>query len=179
MPASSAARRYAQAAFDIAKERNTLAVWDIDLRIVRETLEADPMLGRVLENPETSQSEREQIVARLFGSSLTPLAYNLVKLLLLHRRLMIAPQIQEAFEEMYLEDQGVAFADVTTAIPLTADEETRVADSLARLTGKTIRLRTHVDPEILGGILARVGDQLIDGTVTSQLRQLRNRLAAV
>ncbi len=92
---------------------------------------------------------------------------------------MLAPQIQEAFEELYLEAQGIAYADVTTAIPLTADEETNVVASLSKLTGKQVKLRTHVDPEIIGGILARVGDQLIDGTVTTQLRQLRNRLAAV
>jgi F-type H+-transporting ATPase subunit delta len=80
---------------------------------------------------------------------------------------------------MYLAAQGVAFADVTTAVPLSPVEEARVAESLTRITGKTIRLRTHVDPDIIGGILARVGDQLIDGTVTTQLRQLKSRLAAV
>jgi F-type H+-transporting ATPase subunit delta len=179
MPANAAARRYAQAVFDIGKEHNTLTVWDVDLRIVRETIEADPSLMRVLGNPETSPAEQQQLVKRLFSTSLTPVAYNFVRLLLRNRRLTLAPQIQEAFDDMYLAEQGVAYADVTTAITLSADEEARVAASLTRFTGKTIKLRTHVDPEIIGGILARVGDQLIDGTVTSQLRQLKNRLDAV
>jgi F-type H+-transporting ATPase subunit delta len=179
MPANAAARRYAQAVFDIGKEQNTLTVWDVDLRIVRETLEADPSLMRVFANPETSPAEQQRLVERLFSSSLTPTAYNFVRLLLRNHRLPLAPGVQEAFDEMYLAEQGIAYADVTTAIPLTADEEARVAASLTRFTGKTIKLRTHVDPEIIGGILARVGDQLIDGTVTSQLRQLKNRLAAV
>ncbi len=179
MPANAAARRYAQAVFDIGKEQNTLTVWDVDLRIVRETLQADPSLMRVLENPESSLAERQRLVERLFSSSLTPTAYNFVRLLLRNHRLPLAPQVQEAFDEMYLAEQGIAYADVTTAIPLSADEEARVAASLTRFTGKTIKLRAHVDPEIIGGILARVGDQLIDGTVTSQLRQLKNRLDAV
>ncbi|MHB8645895.1 MAG: F0F1 ATP synthase subunit delta [Thermomicrobiales bacterium] len=179
MPANAAARRYAQAVFDIGKERNTLAVWDVDLRIIRETLTADPALMRAFANPETSLAERQRLVERLFASSLMPAAYNFVRLLLRNHRLILAPQVQEAFDEMYLAEQGIAYADVTTAVPLSADEEARVAASLTRFTGKTIKLRTHVDPEIIGGILARVGDQLIDGTVTSQLRQLKNRLAAV
>lgn len=179
MPANAAARRYAQAVFDIGKEQNTLTVWDVDLRIIRETLEADPSLMRVLGNPETSLAERERLVDRLFSSSLSPLAYKFIRLLARNHRLMLAPQVQEAFDEMYLAEQGIAYADVTTAIPLDPAEEARVAESLTRFTGKTIKLRTHVDPDIIGGILARVGDQLIDGTVTSQLRQLKNRLAAV
>jgi F-type H+-transporting ATPase subunit delta len=179
MPASGAARRYAQAVFDIGMEQRTLPTWDVDLRVIRETLETDPALTRIFENPETSLSEKERLIERLFAPTISPTAYNFLRVLLQHRRLTLAPQVQEAFEEMYLAVQGIAFADVTTAVPLTPDEEARVAESLARITGKTIKLRTHVDPNIIGGILARVGDQLIDGTVTTQLRQLKNRLAAV
>ncbi len=178
LPANAAARRYAQAVFDIGKEQNTLTVWDVDLRIIRENLTADPALMRLLDNPETSPAEQQRLIERLFSLSLSPAAYRFVRLLLRNRRLALAPGVQEAFDEMYLAEQGVAYADVTTAIPLSADEETRVAASLMRFTGKTIKLRTHVDPDIIGGILARVGDQLIDGTVTSQLRQLKTRLDA-
>lgn len=178
MPANAAARRYAQAVFDIGKEHGTLAVWDVDLRIIREILTTDPALMRLLGNPETSPAEQQRLIERLFSSSLSPAAYRFVRLLLRNRRLALAPGVQETFDEMYLAEQGIAYADVTTAIPLSADEETRVAASLMRFTGKTIKLRTHVDPDIIGGILARVGDQLIDGTVTSQLRQLKNRLDA-
>lgn len=179
MPANAAARRYAQAVFDIGKEQNTLTVWDVDLRIIRETLEANPALMRAFENPETTLAERQRLIERLFSASLSPAAYKFIRLLLRNHRLTLAPQIQEAFDEMYLAEQGIAYADVTTAVPLDPEEEARVAESLTRFTGKTIKLRTHVDPDIIGGILARVGDQLIDGTVTSQLRQLKNRLAAV
>ncbi len=178
MPANAAARRYAQAVFDIGKEQNTLTVWDVDLRIVRETLDADPSLMRVLASPETSLVEQQRLVERLFSLSLSPTAYKFIRLLLRNRRLPLAAQVQEAFDEMYLAEQGIVYADVTTAVPLSADEEASVAASLMRFTGKTIKLRTRVDPEIIGGILARVGDQLIDGTVTSQLRQLKNRLDA-
>lgn len=179
MPASAAARRYAQAVFDIGTEQGTLPAWDTDLRVLRETLESSPALIRILENPETVQAEKDRLIERLFADTVSHTAYKFIRLLLHHRRLLLGPQIQEAFEAMYLDAQGIAFADVTTAIPLTPLEEVNVAESLAKITGKTIKLRTHVDPEIIGGILARVGDQLIDGTVTTRLRQLKHRLAAV
>jgi F-type H+-transporting ATPase subunit delta len=179
MPASAAARRYAQAVFDIAAERQAFDTWDADLRVIRETLEADPALLRIFENPETEPAEKERLIERLFARNVSPEAYNFLRVLLKHQRIVLAPQVQEAYEEMYLAAQGVAFADVTTAVPLTPVEEAQVAEALTRITGKTIKLRTHVDTNIIGGILARVGDQLIDGTVTTQLRQLKSRLAAV
>lgn len=176
MPASNAARRYAQAVFDIGKETGTLAQWDLDLAIIHESLDA-PDLLRLLESPETPLDERRNLVNQVF-KGVSPLAHNLLDMLLLRQRIALAPQIQEAFDELYLAEQGIAYADVTTAIPLDPQEETRVIESLTRLTGKSIRLRTKVNPDILGGIIAQVGDQLIDGSVASQLRQLKGRLTA-
>src|SRR5436309_6584180 len=106
MPANAAARRYAQAVFDIAKEQNTLTVWDVDLRIIAETIGADPSVARALDSPESSQAEKQRLVERLFATSLSPTAYKFVQVLLRHRRLMLAPQIQEAYDEMFLEAQG-------------------------------------------------------------------------
>src|SRR5579885_1905103 len=100
MPASAAARRYAQAVFDIGVEQRTLDPWDVALRVIRETLEADPALGQIFENPETEPAEKDRLIERLFASTVSPAAYNFLRVLLKHRRLVLAPQVQEAFEEM-------------------------------------------------------------------------------
>jgi len=178
MPANAAARRYAEAAFDLGREHHSLPQWDADLGIVRETLETDPRLMQLLTNPETPLPDKQRLVGRLFEGRVSPLTRNLLDLLLLRGRIAIAPQVQEAFGDLYLDFQGIAYADVTTAVSLDAAEEVRVVEQLTRLTGKQIRLRTHVDPDILGGFVARVGDQLIDATVATQLRQLKSRLHA-
>ena len=77
-----------------------------------------------------------------------------------------------------LAEQGIVYADVTTAEPLSEAGQTIVQEKLSELIGKQVRLRTKVDPSIIGGIIALVGDQLIDGSVINQLRQLRERLSA-
>lgn len=179
MPANAAARRYAQAVFDIGQENGTLAQWASDLTTIRETLTSDASLMRLLETPQTPLSEKQRVVNRLFEGRVGPLSRNLVDLLLARRRIALAPQIEEGFDELYLAAQGIAYADVVTAVPLDPAEELQVIESLSQLTGKTIRLRATVDPDVLGGVVARVGDQLIDGTVATQLRLLRNRLIAV
>lgn len=179
MPASLAARRYAQAVFDIGQEQGTLEQWASDLRIVRETLTTEPQVMRVLRTPDSPLSEKHQLLNRLFERRIGPLARNLVDLLLNRGRITLAPEVEEAFDELYLASQGVAYANVTTAVPLDAAEERRVGEQLSRITGKTIRIRATVNPDVLGGIVAQVGDQLIDGTVATQLRLLRNRMTAV
>jgi len=176
LPATAVARRYAEAAFDLGREQDTLAAWDADLGIVREILESDPRLMEILTNPERQLAEKQGVVDRLFEGRVSPLARNLLDLLLLRGRIVIAPQIQEAFDQLYLAYQGIAYADVTTAVTLNAVEEVHITEQLTTLTGKQIRIRTHVDPEVLGGFVARVGDQLIDGSVATQLRLLKNRL---
>ncbi len=178
MPVTAASRRYAQAVFDMGKEQGTLATWNLDLGIIRETLLSDPQVMTILASPDVSLVEKRRFTDQMFAGDISQLARNLVELLLGRGRVGILPDVQEAFDELYLAEQGIAFADVTTAVPLDPAEELHIVEMLTKMTGKTIKIRTHVDPEILGGVKAQVGDQLIDGTVKTRLEQLRSRLKA-
>jgi F-type H+-transporting ATPase subunit delta len=84
----------------------------------------------------------------------------------------------ELFQAMVLEAQGIAIADVTTAEPLDEAGQAVVREQLSKMVGRDVQLRLTTDPAIIGGIVARIGDQLIDGSVINQLRRLRTRLAA-
>ncbi|MDQ3044353.1 MAG: ATP synthase F1 subunit delta, partial [Chloroflexota bacterium] len=108
-----------------------------------------------------------------------PETTNLVKLLAQRQRLEMIPDLYRLFQEAVLEERGIAIAEVTTAEPLGLEEQDLVKRQLKQLVGKDIELRMKTDPEIIGGIIARIGDQLIDGSVINQLRQLRARLASV
>jgi F-type H+-transporting ATPase subunit delta len=77
---------------------------------------------------------------------------------------------------MYNREKGIVIADVTTAVPLDEAHRKEVADRLAKITGKTVEIRMHTDPNILGGIITRIGDELLDSSVASQLAQLAERL---
>lgn len=174
--ASVAARRYAQAVVGLAKERSTFDPWQADLDRFREAM-AEPRIARFLASPDVDEAEK----ARLLETALRdaqPETRNLALLLLRRHRLAIVPELVEAFTAARLAEQGIAVAEVTTAEPLSPTDEENVRSQLQSLVGKRIELRPRTDPSIIGGIVARVGDQLIDGSVVGQLSRLRARLVA-
>ena len=90
----------------------------------------------------------------------------------------MAPEMADQFRELALAELGIVVADVTTAGPIDKSTEAAIKQRLSSLVGKQVEIRTHVDESLIGGIIARVGDQLIDGSVSNQLRRLRSRLGA-
>lgn len=174
--ASGAAKRYTQAVFGLAQEKGSFADWQRDLDRLASLIE-DERAGQILGSPNTPEEEKQAVIDAMLADA-QPEARNLATLLLRRGRLEIAPEMSQLFTESVLAERGIAIADVTTAEPLDAAGEAMVRARLKQVIGKEIELRLHVDPAIIGGIVARVGDQLIDGSVTNQLRRLRTRLAA-
>jgi F-type H+-transporting ATPase subunit delta len=107
-----------------------------------------------------------------------PETLNLATLLLDRGRLAIAPEMARLFRDAALAELGIVVAEVTTATPVDKQSEAAIRQRLSSLVGKQVEVRTEVDPSIIGGIVARIGDQLIDGSVSNQLRRLRDRLEA-
>jgi F-type H+-transporting ATPase subunit delta len=105
-----------------------------------------------------------------------PEAKRLTDLLLERRRLASVPEIAEQFQSLLLQEKGIVVADVTTAVPIDAAGQQMIQKQLSELVGKDVELRTQVDPAIIGGMVARIGDNLIDGSVSNQLRRLHERL---
>jgi F-type H+-transporting ATPase subunit delta len=175
MPSGVAARRYAQAVFEMADERGALDQWERDLGRLADAL-GDPAIAAFFASPKTPTAEKLATARRILGPDAQPLVANLTGLLIERGRFGLLPALYAAFHDMVLARRGIAVADVTTAVPLDAQERAIVQQRLRQVVGKDIELRTAVDPGIIGGIIARVGDQLIDGSVTSQLRRLRDQL---
>ena len=101
-----------------------------------------------------------------------------MRLLIAKGRITLLPEVAQQFERLLNQAQNVVVAEVTTAIPLDAAEEARVAQQLSGMTGKEVRIQTRVDPTIQGGLIARIGDRVIDGSVRTRLAMLRRELAA-
>jgi F-type H+-transporting ATPase subunit delta len=99
-------------------------------------------------------------------------------MLLERRRLSSVPEIFEQYQALVLKEKGIVIADVTTAVPLDAAGEAMIGKQLSELVGKDVEVRTQVDPAIIGGMVARIGDNLIDGSVSNQLRRLHERLTS-
>jgi F-type H+-transporting ATPase subunit delta len=174
----TSARRYAEAVFELAAEQDRLDQWSNDLQTIAGfTTEAD--VARLLTSNRVPNSEKERLLSAGIEKSLfSPQAWNLVRLLLSRNKLHLAPAIAQAYQEMADDRRGVAHATVTTAVPLSDGERQAVEQRLQSITGKRIDVTTVVDPAIIGGIVARVGDQLIDGSTRTRLVALKRRLAA-
>jgi F-type H+-transporting ATPase subunit delta len=174
---SGIARRYAEAVFEIAAAHDSFDRWSEELAAIARAQE-QPEIGRLLANPAVGRPAKEGIAAEYLGE-MSPEAGNLVRLLLRKGRFALAPRIAEAYRELLNEHRGIATASVVSAAPLDAAELAAVAKKLSGMTGRTVVVEPSVDPSLLGGIVARVGDQLIDASVRGRLEALKKRLATV
>jgi F-type H+-transporting ATPase subunit delta len=173
---SSSSRRYAEAAFEIASESGAFGAWSGDLRTIADLVERQDVVG-VLRSGRVPLAEKRRLLEAGLRDSVSRLAMNLVLLLLERGRIELARGVQAAFQEKVDERLNVAHATVTTAVPLADDERLAVASKLSSLTGKQVDVTPIVDESIIGGVVARIGDQLIDGSTRTRLQALKRRLA--
>ncbi len=172
----SAPRRYAEAAFEIATRDGSIETWRRDLDSAAAELER-PDLMTVLANPALPLEGRQDVARRVFAGLLTP-ARNLVELLVRRGRIEQMPRVAEEFRRLDDIRQGIIHATATSALPLTDTETRALTARLEQMTGGRIALQTDVDESLLGGLVVRVGDRLIDGSVRGRLERLRNQLAS-
>jgi F-type H+-transporting ATPase subunit delta len=174
----ASARRYAEAVFELAAEGNQLDQWANDLGTIADFVtQAD--VARLLNSTSVPASAKEQLLsAGLQRELFSPLAWNLVRLLLSRQKLHLAPAIAEVYRQMADDRRGVAHATVTTAVPLSADETNAVVQRLTQITGKRVDVEPVVDESIIGGNNARIADQLNDGSTRTKHVALKRRIAA-
>jgi F-type H+-transporting ATPase subunit delta len=170
-----AAKRYAEAAYDIAREQGLGEAWSDALKGLA-ALYGSPEAARFLGNSAVPPAAKQELVRKALAGT-PPEAVNLA-LLLLHRgRTALGPQIAEAYQELLDEAQGVSHATVTSAVPLTDAELAAVREKLTAITGGQVEVTTEVDEAILGGLVVRIGDRLIDGSTRNRLLALKQQLA--
>ena len=169
-----AAKRYAKAAFELARERDELEVWERDLGALANALASPEALAFVASRV---KAEAKEAFLRAAAEEPAPLVWNLVRLLLAKGRLALLPQIAEQFQALLDEHRGIAHAQVLTAVAMSDDERQALGRRLSEMTGKEVLLEVQEEPEILGGLIVRIGDRLIDGSTRSKLVALKRRLA--
>jgi F-type H+-transporting ATPase subunit delta len=174
---TTAARRYAEAAFELASHDGTHDRWSSDLHSAEEMI-ADERVARVVDNLAIPLVEREELLERLLGQRLTPPAFNLVRLLARQRRMDALPAVVAHFDRLLDQSRGIVAATVTSAAPLSPAETEAVGSRVQAMTGKQVRLTTAVDPDLIGGLVVRVGDQWMDASVRGRLERLRDQLVA-
>ena len=173
----TAARRYAEAAFEVAHRDGTVATWRRELDAAGE-IAADETIGRALANPAVPLEQRTEMAKSIFGKSVSKPVLNLIGLMLRRGRIHELPRLAAEFRRLDNARQGITEATAITASPLTQDEIRALTERLEQLTGGRIELEVQEDPSLLGGLVVRVGDRMIDGSVRGRLERLRNQLVS-
>lgn len=176
MTNATVARRYAQALYEEAVRTDAVEGTDADVALIAETLDGSRELVRLFESPVVSQAKKDAVVAALFEERLRPLTLRFLRLLIEKGREDLFPEVVRAYRALRDEQQGIVEAHARTALPLSSDEERALTAALETMTGATVRLRVTRDPELLGGLIVRVGDTVYDGSVRHQLASLRERM---
>jgi F-type H+-transporting ATPase subunit delta len=174
---STAARRYAEAAFEIARRDGTLDRWLDDLRLAADVV-AQPDATRVVDNPAIPFATRREVLGKLLERRVTPRAFNLVLLLAQRGRLSAAPAVAAEFKRLVDIERGVVVARVASAVPLESAEIEAIGVRVREMTGARAEIVTAIDPDLIGGITVRIGDRLIDASVRGRLERLRDRIVA-
>ncbi len=177
MANSTYAKRYSQAAFKIALEEKELNSWQSDLRKIASLVKDDALFA-LLENPEVPFDNKAKVLSERLGD-INPQALKLVSLLMTKGKLGMIGDIADEYQRLvdnYHGIEGAEVAEVTTAIPLEDEDKLRLAQRLTSLLGKPIVLKPKVDSSLIGGVIIRVGDKLIDGSIRSKLLSLKRDL---
>jgi F-type H+-transporting ATPase subunit delta len=168
---SPLARRYARAYFDLAQASGAVDSWRRELHRAVETI-ATQEVKAALDNPRVTLADRVRLAQQLLDGSSVQVR-NLVRLLVERRRTMLLPQLLDAFDGMADAARGVVRTEVTAAVPLDGEMQRRIAGRLAALVGSAPTTQFTLDPSIIGGLVIRIGDRVIDSSVRTQLQQLQ------
>ena len=167
------ASKYATAIFEIAKEENKLDAYDKDLAKVRADVFAIPEAVKFFQNPLVPQQAKKDLLVRAFDKEISATVMNFLMLLVDKKRIGVFNEIYDIFTSLKNKEQGILIADVTSAFPLSKKQQDALIKKLTNLTGRKIKVRTHKDVSILGGLIVKIGDKRIDGSAAGRLRALQ------
>lgn len=169
-------RRYAEALFEVAERSGSVDAWHDEVQRAADVLGAEEV-APLLENPGLPYARRQELVERALAG-VSPGVRNLALLLLQRGRLDALPRVAREFHRLVNARAGISEGTVTSAAPLQPAESDALRRRLEEMTGGRVELSYQVDPALLGGVVVRLGDRLIDGSVRGRLERLRSRLTA-
>ena len=174
---SAVGRRYGRALIGLATQQGKLDVLGRNLAEVRASWEGSEELREVFENPSVSSADRSKVIDAIAGRlSLDPLVKNTLKLLSDRRRMRHLLDVIDAYERLAQERAGTVRAEVITATAMPESYYSQLQKTLEDVTGKKVTLQKSEDPSIIGGVVARVGDMVFDGSIKTRLDELKDEL---
>ena len=175
MPITTSVKRYAQAVFEIALESNKLKEWQSDLGKIAQLMQ-DTEFTSLIENPKLPFELKAKLAREILGKMNT-MTLNLVYLLIAKGQLKNVRQLADEYERLLNDHYGIKTAEVTTAIALDNTEREKLSQHIEAIIGKKVNINIQVNPDILGGFIARIDDSLIDASIRNKLEMLKKSLA--
>ncbi|VAX11033.1 ATP synthase delta chain [hydrothermal vent metagenome] len=174
---STIARPYAQAAFDLAKDKNDLKSWS-EMLALAAMIVSDEQVHRLIGNPEVSKDDLVELILNVAGEGLDTVGRNFIRVLSGNGRLNVLPEIALLYEQHRAEAERYVDAEVISAFPLSDAQQQTLVDSLKNKLGRDVRLTASTDETLIGGAIVRAGDLVIDGSITGHLNKLAQTLIA-
>lgn len=173
------AGRYSAALYEIAAESNKVDQIEEELKAVNVILQENKDLQKVLYHPQITATAKKELLDQLFKGKISELTLNFVELLVDRRRETFFGDIVAEFIAQANVGRNIVAARVTSVVDLKDQEKSAVDQLLARLTGKKVQVSYGTDPSLIGGLLIRIGDKVIDGTIKAKLAALGDRLMKI
>ncbi len=172
------ARNYAETLLELAQRAGDLRGWGDMLDQIADAMESDRRLRVFLESPRVSAQRKNEVMQKAYGAQLPRNFLRFLQALVTHRRQMLIPIIAHAYHDLVDQVEGRVHASVTVARPADDADHQLIVSQLSRVLGKEVVPHFHVNPGILGGVIVRVGDTVLDGSVRRRLATLRTRMLA-
>lgn len=169
------ARPYAQAVFELARERDAYAGWS-DLLAVAAQVASEPAFSRLLGDPAMERRQLADILIELCGDQADESGRNFIRLLADNDRLAYLPEISMKFEQLRAEAEKIVDVEVTSAVALDEPQQQKIAAAMRERLGSNVRLHCEIDESLLGGAVVRAGDLVIDGSLRGRLDRLAGAL---
>ena len=170
---------YAQALFAVARTEGALPAVEDELYAFAKALEQNTPLREALTDAALPAENKKAVIGDILGERANPLTASLIGLVVDAGRARDIPKIVQRLAEMTAGERDHALAEVRSAVELSAAQRMRIAAALSKATGRTIDLKVVVDPSVVGGVVARVGDEIFDGSVATRLVDAKQRLGSV
>jgi F-type H+-transporting ATPase subunit delta len=173
----ASANRYAKALFEVSLREADPRQVDEELAGVFDVITRHEPLRKALLNPAVPPAAKRNIIAELSErAGISPVLHRILRLLAERDRLVLLPDLVDAYRQRLMDHLQIVRADVTTATPLPEDRLRALQASLAQATGRQVAMTTKIDPAIIGGVVARIGSTVYDGSVVGQLQRIRERM---
>lgn len=176
---NAVARRYAQAFFAIAKGNNSIDKFELELKSIVDTINSNIELKKVINHQLVTPEEKKAIINAIFSEQISEITLNFINVIVDKYRATYIPAVYDEFVTYANQARNMTDAEVRTAAELSASDIENIKDNLAKVTGKIVRLKAKVDPDLIGGAVVRIGDKVIDGSLAGKLQKLKENLLQI